>query len=219
MGERERETQGGNTTNKSLLMIYRRSCAKNKKMGGIVSKQKKKGLLTQSNHLLKDSKPVKFKKQESVSPSSSESSQGHLGQLHSTLESPVMSDRFGEYLKNLDRADMLDEDDCGRAEQLEFVLAVQHLESCGKEEIPRLVTEIGETFFRPQGLDLDNRELWKKCKDFCLAPKENNLENGVSFLQQAHNKVLDRLEPLHFHFLTELKPQTSCTQKLIGFIL
>merc|ERR1719427_1899622 len=49
--------------------------------------------------------------------------------LHSTLDSPTTTKEFLTFLNQMDQTTMMDEEECGRAGSLEFVLEFRLLES------------------------------------------------------------------------------------------
>merc|ERR1719370_2189132 len=82
--------------------------------------------------------------------------------LVTTLSSNQLSQEFLAFLTTLDKASCLDEDECGRADSLRFVLELRALESHDGE-----ILEHNFARYFPLsgggGLVLDNQELWKEC--------------------------------------------------------
>ena len=127
-----------------------------------------------------------------------------------------MTSEFLVFLHKLDKADMLDDDECGRAGELEFVIAVQQLEGAPDEKKTDLIHSIGFKYFKQDGLDLDNKELWNRCSEACSEPKVT--ESALACLQDAHDKCLDKLDGLHLIFLQKYRAQ-SCTSQIISCLL
>jgi len=200
-------------------MIYRR--VTKKKMGQAFSKKKQKqkaeGLFTQQSNFVKEAVKDSPTPEQSVAPKKGTppSPRPH-GQIQSTLDNPVMTSEFLVFLQKLDKADMLDDDECGRASELEFVLAVQQLETGPEEETADLVHTIGVKYFKQDGLDLDNKELWTRCSEACSELKVT--ESGINCLKDAHDKCLDKLDSVHLVFLQKYRAQT-CTSQIISCLL
>eukprot|EP00092_Neocalanus_flemingeri_P085220 GFUD01107207.1.p1 GENE.GFUD01107207.1~~GFUD01107207.1.p1 ORF type:complete len:195 (+),score=55.87 GFUD01107207.1:150-734(+) len=194
-------------------------------MGQAISKKKQKskaeGLLTQQSNFVKDavkdSPPTERQVRQSATQNkgSPPSPRPH-GQIYSTLDNAVLTAQFLVFLHQLDKADLLDAEDCGRAGELEFVLAVQQLADVPEENKLNHIHSIGSKYFKQDGLDLDNKELWNRCSEVCKEPKVS--ESGLSCLQSAHDKCLDKLDSLHLVFLQKYRAQ-SCTSQIISCLL
>lgn len=200
-------------------MIYRRVVKK--KMGQAFSKkkqrQKSEGLFTQQSNFVKEAVKDSPKPEPSVAPrkGTPPSPRPH-GQIQSTLDNPTMAMEFRVFLQKLDKADMLEDDECGREGELEFVLKVQQLEEAPDEEKAELMHNIGKKYFKQDGLDLDNKELWTWCSEACSQPKVT--ESGIDCLKDAHDKCLDKLDSVHLVFLQKYRAQT-CTAHIISCLL
>ena len=138
------------------------------------------------------------------------------GQIQSTLDNAIMTSEFLVFLQKLDKADYIDDDECGRASELEFVLAVKQLEDVPEEKKAECIQSIGAKYFKHDGLDLDNKELWKRCSEACSEPKVT--ESGLACLQDDNDKCLDKLDTLHLVFLQKYRTQ-SCTSQIISCLL
>jgi len=201
-------------------MIHRRILTK-KKMGQAFSKKKQKqkaeGLFTQQANFVKDAvQESPSLNNPSEQRNSTPPSPRPHGQILSTLENPMMTTEFLVFLHKLDKADMLEEDECGRADELEFVIAVRQAEAASDEKKAALVKEIGMKYFKQDGLDLDNKELWTRCSRVCQEDKVT--ETTMSNLFDAHDKCLDKLDSLHMVFLQKYRVQ-SCTAQIISCLL
>jgi len=200
-------------------MIHRKLVSK--KMGQAISKKRQKpkaeGLLTQQSNFVKEAVKDSPTSERPTAPSkgSPPSPRPH-GQISSTLDNAVMTSEFLVFLHKLDKSDMLDDDECGRAGELEFVLAVQQLEDAPEEEKSDLLHSIGRKYFKGEGLDLDNKELWNRCSEVCKEQRVS--ESGLGCLQDAHDKCLDKLDSLHLVFLQKFRAQ-SCTAQIISCLL
>jgi len=202
-------------------MIHRRLVRK--KMGQAFSKKKQRekpeGLLTQQSNFIKeavqDSPPTE---QAATRRKGSPPSPRPHGQISSTLENPEMTSQFLVFLHKLDKADMLDDDECGHAGQLEFVLAVQQLEDAPEEKKVDLMKSIGVKYFKVDGLELDNKQLWNRCSQACSEPQVSDTE--LDALRDAHDKCLDKLDTLHMKFLQKYtKTAPTCTSQIISCLL
>merc|ERR1711997_762376 len=71
--------------------------------------------------------------------------------LHSTLDSPTTTKEFLTFLHEMDKATMMDEEECGRAGSLQFVLEVRDLESAEETKKESLMKQIGEKYFHRPG--------------------------------------------------------------------
>ena len=120
-----------------------------------------------------------------------------------------MTSEFLVFLQKLDKADYIDDDECGRASELEFVLAVKQLEDVPEEKKAECIQSIGAKYFKQDGLDLDNKKLWKRCSEACSEAKET--ESGLACLQDAHDKCLDKLDTLQLN-LALLKSYLACSK-------
>jgi len=196
-------------------MIYRRVVKK--KMGQAFSKKKQKqkteGLFTQQANFVKDA--VKDSPDQPTRKATPPSPRPH-GQIQATLENPTMTSEFRVFLQKLDKADMIEEDECGRASELDFVLKVQQLEDAPEEQKAAIIHSIGVNYFKQDGLDLDNKELWKRCSETCS--QQTVTESGLSCLKDACDKCLDKLDSLHLVFLQKYRAQT-CTAHIISCLL
>jgi len=200
-------------------MIYRR--ATKKKMGQVFSKKKQKqkaeGLFTQQSNFVREALEASPEPGESVvQRAGTPPSPRPHGQIQSTLENQIMTSEFRVFLQKLDKADMLDEDECGRASQLDFVLSVQQLDAAQEEEKSALLNIIGKKYFKQDGLELDNKDLWTRCSDACSEPAVT--ESGLNSLKDACDKCLDKLDRDHLVFLQKYRAQ-SCTSQIISCLL
>ena len=112
----------------------------------------------------------------------------------------------------------MDEDECGRAGSLQFVLEVRHLEASLEDQKESLMKQIGSKYFGQHGggLVLDNNELWTRCAEGCADHKLTleSLEN----LRKAHDHCLSELDELHLLFLQQRRDQ-SCVAQIISCLL
>ena len=127
-----------------------------------------------------------------------------------------MTSEFRVFLEKLDKADMIEEDECGRVSELDFVIDVQQLEAAPEEKKATLLHSIGVKYFKQDGLDLDNKELWRRCAETCSQPTFT--KSGLTCLKDASDKCLDKLDTLHLVFLQKYRAQT-CTQHIISCLL
>jgi len=196
-------------------MIYRRVVKK--KMGQAFSKKKQKqkteGLFTQQANFVKEA--VKDSPDPPTRKATPPSPRPH-GQIQATLENPTMTSEFRVFLEKLDKADMIEEDECGRVSELDFVIDVQQLEAAPEEKKATLLHSIGVKYFKQDGLDLDNKELWRRCAETCSQPTVT--KSGLTCLKDASDKCLDKLDTLHLVFLQKYRAQT-CTQHIISCLL
>jgi len=196
-----------------------------KKMGQTISKKKEKqrreGLMTQMKNKTLDSSPsLSLQGRSSPSPllqRRSSPSPPPRG-LHSTLGSPTTTKEFLLFLNQMDKATMMDEEECGRAGSLEFVLKVRDLESAEDTHKESLMKQIGEKYFhRPgEGLVLNNNELWTRCADSCSEVRMT--QEGVEHLRKAHDHCLAELDEMHLLFLQQRRDQ-SCVAQIISCLL
>jgi len=196
-----------------------------KKMGQTISKkkekQKREGLMTQMKNKTLDSSPsLSLQGRSSPSPrlqGRSSPSPPPRG-LHSTLGSPATTKEFLLFLNQMDKATMMDEEECGRAGSLEFVLKVRDLESAEDTHKESLMKQIGEKYFhRPgEGLVLNNNELWTRCADSCSEVRMT--QEGVEHLRKAHDHCLAELDEMHLLFLQQRRDQ-SCVAQIISCLL
>jgi len=138
--------------------------------------------------------------------------------LHSTLDSPTTTREFLTFLHEMDKATMMDEEECGRAGSLQFVLEVRVLESAEETKKESLMKQIGEKYFhRPgEGLVLNNNELWTRCADSCSEIKLTH--EGIEHLRKAHDHCLAELDEMHLLFLQQRRDQ-SCVAQIISCLL
>jgi len=138
--------------------------------------------------------------------------------LHSTLDSPTTTREFLTFLHEMDKATMMDEEECGRAGSLQFVLEVRDLESAEETKKESLMKQIGEKYFhRPgEGLVLNNNELWTRCADSCSEIKLTH--EGIEHLRKAHDHCLAELDEMHLLFLQQRRDQ-SCVAQIISCLL
>jgi len=211
-----------------------------KKMGQTISKkkekQKREGLMTQMKNktvfsytlesilqisIFQDSSPsLSLQGRSSPSPrlqGRSSPSPPPRG-LHSTLGSPTTTKEFLLFLNQMDKATMMDEEECGRAGSLEFVLKVRDLESAEDTHKESLMKQIGEKYFhRPgEGLVLNNNELWTRCADSCAEMRMT--QEGIEHLRKAHDHCLAELDEMHLLFLQQRRDQ-SCVAQIISCLL
>merc|ERR1712106_1232645 len=196
-----------------------------KKMGQTISKkkekQKREGLITQMKNKTLDSSPsLSLQGRSSPSPrlqGRSSPSPPPRG-LHSTLGSPTTTKEFLLFLNQMDKATMMDEEECGRAGSLEFILKVRDLESAEETHKESLMKQIGEKYFhRPgEGLVLNNNELWTRCADSCSEVRMT--QEGVEHLRKAHDHCLAELDEMHLLFLQQRRDQ-SCVAQIISCLL
>jgi len=186
-----------------------------KKMGQTISKkkekQKREPLMTQMKNKTTDSSPSpRLQGRSSPSPPP----RG----LHSTLDSPTTTKEFLTFLDQMDKATMMDEEECGRAGSLEFVLKVRDLESAPDTHKESLMKQIGEKYFRQpgEGLVLDNNELWTRCADSCSEVRMTH--QGLEHLKKAHDHCLAELDEMHLLFLQQRRDQ-SCVAQIISCLL
>merc|ERR1711962_579796 len=125
------------------LMIYKGKRQHGKKMGSAFSKQKQKkeGLMSQmkSKTELSSQAPSPAP----VSPSQSFCQTPPPRNLATTLSSNQLSQEFLAFLTTLDKASCLDEDECGRADSLRFVLDNQELwKECAGIVSKKILTKV-----------------------------------------------------------------------------
>merc|ERR1712158_137448 len=124
---------------------------------GSKQKEKREGLMSQ----MRSKTELSPTPSQTVSPSPSFCQTPPPRNLATTLSSTPLSQEFLSFLITLDKASCLEEDECGRADSLKFVLDLRALD--GKEG------EISEHSFARYfpisggGLVLENQELWKEC--------------------------------------------------------
>ena len=118
----------------------------------------------------------------------------------------------------MDQTTMMDEEECGRAGSLEFVLEVRHLESAAENRKESIMKQIGEKYFRQpgEGLVLENNELWTRCADSCSECRVT--KQGVENLRKAHDHCLAELDEMHLLFLQQRRDQ-SCVAQIISCLL
>ena len=158
--------EGAESKRRSTFILLR--------MGAKLSKERpQEGVLSQMKNLLKSPNnnlpvvaPVPVA-QRSTSRSSSVCSRPPSPRfLEDTLASPQLQASFLQFLKDRDHNAGIPPDHCGRAENLEFLLAVEKLQIGGGRNRP----EDWVKFFPPEneatGLVLDNdRQLWLRCAE------------------------------------------------------
>eukprot|EP00090_Calanus_glacialis_P028025 TRINITY_DN4475_c0_g1_i1.p1 TRINITY_DN4475_c0_g1~~TRINITY_DN4475_c0_g1_i1.p1 ORF type:complete len:210 (-),score=41.52 TRINITY_DN4475_c0_g1_i1:369-998(-) len=201
-----------------------------KKMGQAISKkkekQKREPLMTQMknkttfSYILESILQISIFQDSSPSPrlkGRSSPSPPPRG-LHSTLDSPTTTKEFLTFLNQMDKATMMDEEECGRAGSLEFVLKVRDLESAPDTHKESLMKQIGEKYFRQpgEGLVLDNNELWTRCADSCSEIRMTH--QGIEHLKKAHDHCLAELDEMHLLFLQQRRDQ-SCVAQIISCLL
>jgi len=180
-----------------------------KKMGSAFSKQKQKkeGLMSQMKSKTELSSPTPSG---TVSPSPSFCQTPPPRNLATTLSSPPLSQEFLSFLTTLDKASCLEEDECGRADSLQFVLDLRALD--GKEgEIP----EHNFARYFPisgGGLVLENQELWKECAGIVTNKRLTKADKVM--LDKAASACCNELEPLHLIFLSQRKEPSPVCQMI-----
>ena len=180
-----------------------------KKMGSAFSKQKQKkeGLMSQMKSKTEVSSPTPSG---TVSPSPSFCQTPPPRNLATTLSSPPLSQEFLSFLTTLDKASCLEEDECGRADSLQFVLDLRALD--GKEgEIP----EHNFARYFPisgGGLVLENQELWKECAGIVTNKRLTKADKMM--LDKAASACCNELEPLHLIFLSQRKEPSPVCQMI-----
>ena len=109
---------------------------------------------------------------------------------------------------------MIDEEECGRAGSLEFVLKVRDLESAPDTHKESLMKQIGEKYFSQpgEGLVINNNELWTRCADSCSEIRMTH--HGIEHLKQAHDHCLAELDEMHLLFLQQRRDQSSVAQTI-----
>jgi hypothetical protein len=138
--------------------------------------------------------------------------------LAATLASPATARRFLAFLRGLDEAAGLEEDECGRAEDLQFVLDVHGLGAEGEEGAERA---LGRYFPSPgagraHGLALENPVLRAEC---CAAVRPGPVAEGRAALRRAAEEKCGELEPLHGRFLGQWERQDSVCRLINACIL
>ena len=188
-------------------MIYRGKRHQHcKKMGSAFSKQKQKkeGLMSQMKSKTEQTQS------RTVSPSPSFCQTPPPRNLATTLSSPPLSQEFLSFLTTLDKASCLEEDECGRADSLQFVLDLRALD--GKEgEIP----EHNFARYFPisgGGLVLENQELWKECAGIVTNKRLTKADKMM--LDKAASACCNELEPLHLIFLSQRKEPSPVCQMI-----
>jgi len=219
-----------NSPNLSAESMIHRGFNK-KKMGQNISKkkekQKREPLMTQMKNKTGFSFTLESFLQISIFQDSSPSSPRPQGRsspsppprgLHSTLGSPTTTKEFLTFLKQMDEATMMDEEECGRAGSLEFILEVRHLDSAPEHKKESIMKQIGEKYFRQpgDGLVLDNDELWTRCAESCCSCTVT--KQGVENLKKAHDHCLAELDEMHLLFLQQRRDQ-SCVSQIISCLL
>jgi len=138
--------------------------------------------------------------------------------LHSTLDSPTTTKEFLTFLHQMDKDTMMDEEECGRAGSLQFVLQVRDLNIAPETQKESLMKQIGEKYFRRpgEGIVLENDELWTRCADSCSEHKVTH--EGLENLRKAHDHCLAELDEMHLLFLQQRRDQ-SCVAQIIHCLL
>ena len=115
----------------------------------------------------------------------------------------------------MDKATMVDEEECGRAGSLKFVIEVRRLESAPDTLKESLMKQIREKYFRHpgEGLVLNNNELWTRCADSCseIPMTHHRIEEH---LKQAHDHCLAELDEMHLLFLQQRRDQSCAAQNI-----
>ena len=180
-----------------------------KKMGSAFSKQKQKreGLMSQ----MKSKTELSPTPSRTVSPSPSFCQQTPPPRnLATTLSSPQLSQEFLTFLTTLDKASCLEEDECGRADSLQFVLDLRVFE--GREgDIPE--HKFARYFpISGGGLVLENQELWKECAG--IVTNSRLTKTDKEMLDKAAAACCNELEPLHVIFLSQRKEPSPVCQMI-----
>ena len=191
-------------------MIYKGKRNNCKKMGSAFSKQKQKkeGLMSQMKSKTEQRSPTPSRTPVSQSPSFCQTPPPR--NLATTLSSPPLSQEFLSFLTTLDKASCLEEDECGRADSLQFVLDLRALD--GKEgEVPE------HSFARyfpisGGGLVLENQELWKECAGIVTNKRLTKADKMM--LDKAASACCNELEPLHLIFLSQRKEPSPVCQMI-----
>ena len=191
-------------------MIYKGKRNNCNKMGSAFSKQKQKkeGLMSQMKSKTEQRSPTPSRTPVSQSPSFCQTPPPR--NLATTLSSPPLSQEFLSFLTTLDKASCLEEDECGRADSLQFVLDLRALD--GKEgEIPE------HSFARyfpisGGGLVLENQELWKECAGIVTNKRLTKADKMM--LDKAASACCNELEPLHLIFLSQRKEPSPVCQMI-----
>ena len=190
-------------------MIYRSD--RHTKMGANISKrrEKKEGLMTQMKSKTESSPSRTVSPSQSICSGSTSPPPRNLA---TTLASPQLALEFRTYLTLLDEAACLEEGEVGRAETLQFLLDLRALED-------GVVADHGLGRYFPTsggGLVLDNRELWRECREAVAGPSLG--AEGRARLAKAGEKCGQELEPLHVMFLAQRKEKSPVCQ-IISCIL
>ena len=189
-------------------MIYKG--ARGTKMGANISKrkEKKEGLMSQMKSKTERSSPTPSR---TVSPSPSFCQTPPPRNLATTLSSNQLSQEFLAFLTTLDKASCLDEDECGRADSLRFVLELRALESQEGE-----ILEHNFARYFPLagggGLVLDNQELWKECAG--IVSKKILTKVDRVMLNKAASACSNELEHDHVIFLSQRKEPSPVCQMI-----
>jgi len=131
--------------------------------------------------------------------------------LATTLSSPPLSQEFLSFLTTLDTASCLDEDECGRADSLQFVLDLRALEDRESDDIPE--HKFARYFpISGGGLVLENRELWKECAGIVTNSRLSKTDKEM--LDKAAAACCNELEPLHVIFLSQRKEPSPVCQMI-----
>jgi len=192
-------------------MIYKGKRQYGKKMGSAFSKQKQKkeGLMSQMKSKTELSSPASSPAP--VSPSQSFCQTPPPRNLATTLSSNQLSQEFLAFLTTLDKASCLDEDECGRADSLRFVLELRALESQEGE-----ILEHNFARYFPLagggGLVLDNQELWKECAG--IVSKKILTKVDRVMLNKAASACCNELEHDHVMFLSQRKEPSPVCQMI-----
>jgi len=186
-------------------------------MGSIISKpkdnkQKREGLMTQMRSKTEDVSPSK-KTPTKRSPSPPPR------RLSSTLESASLTKEFLTFLKALDKASLVPDNECGRAESLQFVLEVKQLRQTKEEKTKSsMIEEIGKKYFSKseegKRISLENSELYRRCSDQCANLSEQNMSSAEENMSRAHDSLISALDDDHILFL-ENRRQTSRVDNLL----
>jgi len=187
-------SESRNLSAEDSLMIYKGKRQHVKKMGSAFSKQKQKkeGLMSQMKSKTELSSPAPSPAP--VSPS------------QSFCQTPPPRN-----LATLDKASCLDEDECGRADSLRFVLELRALESQEGE-----ILEHNFARYFPLagggGLVLDNQELWKECAG--IVSKKILTKVDRVMLNKAASACCNELEHDHVIFLSQRKEPSPVCQMI-----
>jgi len=195
---------------------------KSKIMGANQSKEEGQGMLGQMKHILSPKKPsLATNKPVPVQRESSQSSICSTNSLpptpkslSDTLASPRLRKEFLSFLQELDSQAGVPENHCGRAESLQFVVAVRELLNAGEKCDRQIVVyEDWEVYFprdRVGGLVLPDTGLWRECAGVVQRGEVDR--EGRESLQLARDHCVRELTRMHPQFVAQRVTQTPMTR-------